>query len=210
MGLLQKKELEEGVVLGLWQIEEEYDNLLTQIDLSKQDIERLDSFQNYHRKLEFLSVRALLKELNPENYTIVYNGNRKPHLSDNSKKISISHSHEYTSILLSKHKKIGIDLEFMSHKIQCVAHKFINSQEKITSDPSLQLIHMYIHWCAKEALYKICDKQDINFRKNLTLLPFEPLDFGTIIGYVDNKFGHEEFNIHYYTLGNYVIAYTCK
>lgn len=210
MGLLLHKHLDGDVNFGIWEIKENYQDLYSQLTLTEEEIARLEGFGSSSRQLEFLSVRILLKEINDSKYRIVYNENRKPFLADKSKHISISHSRDYTSVLLSSAHQVGIDLEYMMHKIGRVAHKFINNQEFITEEKSLQRLHMYIHWCAKEALYKICDKQDINFKQNLTILPFEPKDFGNITGYVDNKFGHEEFGIEYFVRENYVIAYTYK
>lgn len=210
MGAIINKFVEDDVHFGLWEITENYDQLIHMVDLDKADRDRLNSFRYHGRKLEWLSVRALLCELNGKGSKIVYNKMRKPFLNDKSRHISVSHSKKITGLLLSQHKKLGIDLEYMSHKISRLAHKFINNHEYITTDCALQQMHLYIHWCAKEALYKVCDKQDINFKQNLTLLPFEPMDYGSITGYVDNKFGHEEFEIQFFTKQNYIIAYTCK
>lgn len=209
MGMIFNKMVEEDCFLGIWEIEEDYEQLLSQLQLTPDEMTTVESFRNYQRKLEWLSVRLLINQMLNRPCRIVYNGSRKPFLECNTYQISISHSHLLTSVLLSTSHKVGIDLEYMSHQIHRVAHKFINEKEYITSDISLQRLHLYIHWCAKEALYKICDKQDINFKQNLTILPFEVSSQGTIVGYVDNRFGHEEFWLHYTTYDGYVIVW-CK
>ena len=106
--------------------------------------------------------------------------------------------------------RVGIDLEYMSHKISRLADRFINETEKITDDPDLIRYHLYIHWCAKEALYKICDKKDINFKKNLRIEPFEPDDNGSIVGTVDNIYGNDTYNLNYFKMDNYIIVWCCK
>ena len=98
----------------------------------------------------------------------------------------------------------------MSHKISNISFKFINEQELITDDPEFSRYHLYIHWCAKEALYKICDKQDINFKENLTIFPFHPKNEGQIKGRVLNIHGIEDFNLFYSKYNNYTIVWTCK
>jgi 4'-phosphopantetheinyl transferase EntD len=142
--------------------------------------------------------------------SIYYNGNRKPFIKGNSYYISISHSRDLTSILLSHEKKVGIDLEYMSHRIASISDRFINEEDRITEDAELKKYHLYIHWCAKEALYKICDKQDINFKDNLTIEPFNPLEKGMLKGRVCNSMRNELFNMNYFCLGNYVVVWTCK
>jgi 4'-phosphopantetheinyl transferase EntD len=106
--------------------------------------------------------------------------------------------------------KVGIDLEYMSHRISSISHKFINENDSITDNEEQKKYHLYIHWCAKEALYKICDKQDINFRDSLTIEPFQPSDSGVIQGRVHNRSRNELFNLNYFSLGNYVVVWCCK
>jgi 4'-phosphopantetheinyl transferase EntD len=124
--------------------------------------------------------------------------------------ISISHSRNLTSIFLSKTKRVGLDLEYMSHKISTLGDKFINNQEYVTNDPELKPYHYYLHWCGKEAIYKICDKQDINFKENITLFPFEPKENGIIRGRVLNIHGVEDFILSYQKIEDYAIVWTCK
>lgn len=210
MGVIHKSYPEQDCVLGIWEIQEDIDALCNLVQLDEEEIAHLESFHNDRRKIEWLSVRALINDMTGKNSKIIYNGSHKPYLHDWSYNISISHSVNLTSILLSRQRKVGIDLEYMSHDIEKIRHKFINEQEYITSHPLLVRYHLYIHWCAKEALYKICDKQDINFRINLTIAPFEPEENGEIKSTVTNKYGTEQYTLRYFRLGNYVIVWCIK
>ena len=211
MGLLINTQIENDCQLGLWEIVEDYETLFQMTLLNDDDIRRLNTFKNINRKIESLSVRALLQQLTRPDARIVYHGrSRKPYLDDNSFNISVTHSHKYTAILLSKNKQVGIDIEYMSHNINRIAHKFINDSEVISSDPQERIKHLYIHWCAKEALYKICNKEDINFKENICIKPFEITSQGCITGYVDNNLRSEEYNIYYMLEKNYVLAYCVK
>jgi 4'-phosphopantetheinyl transferase len=210
MPLIFKEQFIDDCKIGIWEIKENYEELIKGVHLFPGEKQRLDGFRSDARKTEFLSVRTLLKTLINTSGPIQYNERSKPYLEHCPYNLSISHSQNITAIMVSKTKKIGIDLEFMSHKITRVQHKFINEQEYITKDPSRSSYHLYIHWCAKEALYKICDKQDINFRQNLTIEPFEPKEFGIITGWVDNIHWHDKFILNYFTINNYVVVYCCK
>jgi len=209
MGVIIKKEFND-CLLGIWEIKEDFDSLFSRLNLEHDEVETLNSFKNDNRKVEWLSVRALINEMTGKDSRIIYNEFRKPFLKDNTFHISISHSHDLTSILISKSRRVGIDLEYMSHKISNVSFKFINQQELITSDPGLKRYHLYIHWCAKEAMYKICDKQDINLKENLTIIPFEPRNEGFIKGRALNFHGLEDFRIQYQNMEGYIIAWTVK
>jgi len=210
MGLFLKKDVDDDCLLGIWEIIENYNSLFSKIKLLPDEKTTLDNFQNYQRKLEWLSVRILVNTLLEKDCNIVYNEQHKPFLSDNSHNISISHSKNLTSVLISSKKRVGIDLEFMSHQIHNVAHKFINYDEVLTNDPLQRRLHLYIHWCAKEAIYKICDKQDINFKQNLTIRPFELSQEGELEGLLHNRYGKEKFKLKYFLIDGYIVVWCNK
>jgi 4'-phosphopantetheinyl transferase len=208
MGCITKHYISEDTAIGVWNIEEDINTLLKKVPLEGDDIKRFSSFRSNSRKLEFLSVRALLMELIDSNARIVYNKNNKPFLKDGSRFISISHSHSLTAILISKNERVGIDLEYMGSNITTLAFKFINKKEKITKDKSMKRIHLYIHWCAKEAIYKICDKEGIIIRRDITIEPFDVKDSGIINGRVKNSRLDETFSLYYAIYNNYAIVWT--
>ncbi|MBI5011053.1 MAG: 4'-phosphopantetheinyl transferase superfamily protein [Bacteroidia bacterium] len=210
MSCITKHYLNEFSILGVWKIEEDLDTLTGMVTLNAEEKKRYKSFSSTSRKLEFLSVRALLSELIGKEASIVYNKNNKPFIKDGSRFISISHSHKLTAILLSTNEKVGIDLEYMSSNIAAIALKFLNVKEKITKNPENRKYHLYIHWCAKEALYKICDKEGISIRKNITIEPFEVKDSGEIRGSVHTDKINESFTLYYSKYDNYSIVWTKK
>ena len=210
MGCIIKHYLNEFSILGIWKIEEDLGTLESIVTLDADEKKRYNKFSSTSRKLEFLSVRALLSELMGKDSRIVYNKNNKPFLKDGSRFISISHSYKLTAILLSTSEKVGIDLEYMSSNIAAIAYKFINRKEKIIKGAEERKYHLYIHWCAKEALYKICDKEGIRIQKNLTIVPFVPQDSGDIKGNVKTDKINESFDLHYTKYDNYAIVWTKK
>lgn len=210
MGCITKHYLNESTILGVWKIEEDLDTLLKSVVLDNGDRKKFKGFASTSRKLEFLSVRALLAELIGPDARIVYNRSNKPFLKDGSKFISITHSHNLTAILLSSNERVGIDLEYMSGNIGAIAFKFLNRKEKITKVAEKRKYHLYLHWCAKEALYKICDKEGINFRKNITIEPFEVKESGEIKGKVLTDKINESFDLFYTRYDNYSIVWTKK
>jgi 4'-phosphopantetheinyl transferase len=210
VALILNEHLESECQLGIWEIQEDYDNLLNRLVLLPEEMEVVENFKNYDRKLEWLSVRVLLNEMTEQDLTIIYNGNRKPYVKGDIYNISISHSKDLTAILLSQKKRVGIDMEYMSPRISRIAHRFINSDEIITEESELNTFHMYIHWCAKEALYKICDKQDIQLKENITIEPFFPKPQGSLTGWVRNRFRNDLFLLEYIKIDNYVVAWSSK
>ena len=210
MGCIIKYHISDSNVIGVWRTEESLNALMQMVTLDADEKKRLKSFRSASRKLEFLSVRALLAELTGNTTSIVYNKNNKPFLKDGSRFISISHSHQLTAILISVNEKVGIDIEYMRSNIAAIAYKFMNVREKITKDPKNRLYHLYLHWCAKEALYKICDKEGISIRKNITIEPFTVRHSGEIIGSVQSSLINESFILKYIQYDNYAVVWTKK
>jgi len=210
MGLILKEHFNEDVQFGVWEITEDYEKLRSQLILDDKDLTTVESFKNHQRKLEWLSVRTLLKSMLGKDGKIVYGPERKPYLHNNSFNISISHSKNLTAILMSKKKRVGLDLEFMANKILRIADKFLRPEELEQIEKDKELYHLYLHWCAKEALYKICDKVDINFVTNLCIEPFKPKEKGIMTGTVNNSYMNEKFSLNYFTIKNYSIVWCYK
>jgi phosphopantetheinyl transferase len=210
MAIILNEQFEQGCQLGIWKITEDFNTLRSRIKLTREELETLDRFTHLPRKMEWISVRVLLNAMTDKELSIYYNKNRKPFIKEDSYLISISHSRDLTAILLSNKKRVGIDLEYMSHRIGNISDRFINKNEQITDDAEQRKYHLYIHWCAKEALYKICDKQDINFKETLTIEPFSPAEKGSMNGWVRNRSRNDLFVMNYFSLGNYVVVWTCK
>ena len=210
MGCITKHYLNEYSVLGVWKIEEDLKTLYESVILDKEEMKKYKGFRSNSRKLEFLSVRALLSELLGKDARIVYNKNNKPFLKDGSHFISISHSHKLTAILLSTNEKVGIDLEYMNVNISTFAFKFMNRKEKVIKDLENRKYHLYIHWCSKEALYKICDKEGISVRNNITIEPFKLFESGELKGKVHSEKIKESFDLFYTRYDNYAIVWTKK
>jgi 4'-phosphopantetheinyl transferase len=210
MGLVMKKYVQDDCLLGIWEITEDFFHLYDMLELTSVEIETLNSFKSYDRKLEWLSVRVLLAEMTGPEIKIFYNGNRKPFLTDRSYHISISHSNKLTSIILSKNHRVGIDLEFISNKISSLAGKFLTPGEEEAIVRKCHRYQVYIYWCAKETLYKICDKQNINFREDIIIDPFIPAKKGVLSGSVHTNAIEEDFVMNYFKYQNYTIVWCCK
>jgi phosphopantetheinyl transferase len=210
MGCITKHYLNKETIIGVWKIEEDIPALLEMVALGPEDRSRYEIFRSTSRKLEFLSVRALLAEMLGKDARIVYNKNNKPFIKDGSHFISITHSNKLTAILISKDERVGIDLEYMRVNINAFASKFLNKKEKITRRWSDRTYHLYIHWCAKEAIYKICDKEGINIVTDITIDPFVVRESGEIRGSVKNERIDDQFTLFYSKYDNYTIVWTKK
>ncbi|MBT3417191.1 MAG: 4'-phosphopantetheinyl transferase superfamily protein [Flavobacteriales bacterium] len=151
------------------------------------------------RKKEFLSTRILLNKLNP-NSEITYNKFGAPQLSD-GKQISISHSKTSVAIIISDNN-VGIDIEEIDEKALRISSKFINKNHLV----NLTKEKATLIWCVKECIYKLFQKGNIDFRKDITIEEFQIEKKGKI----NCKLRGEKIIVNYQKIDNQYLAYVCN
>jgi phosphopantetheinyl transferase len=155
----------------------------------------------------FLSVRKLLQEKNYTDFDLEYDEFGKPHLKD-GKYISISHSHEFSTIIISD-QKVGIDIELQREKIIKIADKFVNNQElqRLKSFDNQDFIKkLTVKWGAKEAIFKIRNEKGISFKDHIKVNPFEIRDNKTTaILEIENI--KQQFSIYFEEIEDFNLVY---
>ncbi len=210
MPLVLKKEIENSVLL-FWEVHENLDDLVSkfkEFNTFEEELETLDKFKNNKRKLEWLSVRLLINDFFKEKTKIYYDNFGKPFLKNNYK-IGISHSKNLIVVALSKNEEIGVDVEFISNRIKRIAHKFLHKAEIEQIDIENDLLKLHLHWCAKEALYKIYGKKELSFINNLRIEPIdEQKDFFT--GNIILNNNTTSYQIQYIEYKGFVVVWANK
>lgn len=169
--LYAKEYITESTLIGIWKVEESRDELLSLLSHHAW-VQNIYSIKSESRVLEILSARILIKELTGEEKEVYYNKSGKPFLVDKSYHISVSHTRGYVAVAVNKEKHIGLDIEHISEKIKRVQSRVIASCEYI--DRENELIHLLLHWSAKEAMFKFLDVEGVDFLHNLSVSPFTP------------------------------------
>ena len=82
-----------------------------------------------------------------------------------NKFISISHSFDYSGIVVSK-SKVGLDIEKFRPKILDIFKKFV-SQKEMEIIKELNIENMTKVWTIKEAVFKAFGFQGIDFKKDI-------------------------------------------
>lgn len=154
-------------LIGVWKIDESEENLL--VSLPAECSEDIAAFKNATRRKEYLAVRRLLSEMLGGYTKISYSPNGKPRIQ--SGHISISHTKGYASVIYSARYDVGIDIEYISDRVNKIRSYFLNpNEEKLFNDASSPLIA----WCTKETLFKIINVDDlsIDFKSDIHLTAF--------------------------------------
>ncbi|MDR0530077.1 MAG: 4'-phosphopantetheinyl transferase superfamily protein [Bacteroidales bacterium OttesenSCG-928-I14] len=161
------------------------------------------------RKQEWLATRVLLKKLIGEEKEIIYTNSGKPYFRDKQFYIGISHTRGYAAVILNEEKPVSIDIEYISSRIEKIQDRFMNKMEKNNLSQKNPLVHMLLHWSAKETLCKFFGGEKVEFKTQFHINPFEP-----VIGECTNFTAYETltkncqlFTIKYSITKNYVLCF---
>ena len=155
-------------------IAETPDELLSQLEQKAWYMPTLAKM-GMHRQREWLTIRVLLKKTLKEEKQISYTATGKPYFADSSYHISISHTKGYVAVAVDENYPVAIDIEQISSRVEKVRSRFMNETEEQHLSKNLPLIHSLLHWSAKEAMFKYMDDNDIDFKLQLHIHPFEPV-----------------------------------
>ena len=209
MAIAYRKQVDDDTEFALWRIEEEADTLYQQLHLNEQEKAYVEQLANGKRHLHWLSTRVLLRTMLDTNEYIdcKIDSHGKPYLVNLPYHISLSHSFDYAAVMISKSRPVGIDIEQIKQKVERIAPKFLTPAERSTISADNKIEHLYVCWCAKEAVYKCYGQKEVSFLDNIALLPFQ---FATE-GYVDVNLHkgniNQDYKVEYLQYEDYMLGY---
>lgn len=206
--LIRKEHTHNNGLLGIWHITETKEDLLCLFpDNSREKAcSYIAAIKSEKRVLEWLSTRLMMHLLlDDDEKVVLHTKNGKPYVSDNSHKISISHTNNYAAILLHETLDVGIDIETHTDRVKKLANKFISEKEYI--DESQKVVHQLLHWSAKETAFKLIHEAEIDFREHLYLQPFTPQQRGVIEVLETRTNRQQTYRLQYEVHANYVLTW---
>lgn len=209
MALVYSKQVDGKTSFALWKIEETADELYRQLQLDSHEKAYLETLNKGKRNLHWLGTRVLLRKMLNTDFYIDMEADEhgKPFIKNSHHHISLSHSYEYAAVMISEDKAVGIDIEIIKDKIERVAKKFLSGREIDFIDKKNKIEHLYICWCAKEAVYKLQGKRNVSFLHNIRLYPFVCCERGKITAKLIAEGAEKTFIVHYEKYENYMIGY---
>ena len=188
----------------IWKIEESFDTLLKNIELTAKNTGRLNGMKSIHHQKGFLSIRHLLAIEGYTDYDLYYDTNGKPHLK-NELNISITHSFIFSAIILSDNK-VGIDVEKKRDKIIRIAHKFTSVKNFEKSSLTTKISKLTAIWCAKESLYKSFNRVGLSFLNHIHVADFG-LDQNETTAIADFNNKTESYHVRFSEFEGFTCAY---
>ncbi|WP_276497996.1 4'-phosphopantetheinyl transferase superfamily protein [Pontibacter litorisediminis] len=200
------KQLDKHTRLGLWELDEPVEELRAELPSYVAVEERLEQVHP-KRQREWLASRVLvyrlLREFTPRPLQLLRNQHGKPYFPDSRFHVSISHSPQLATVILSDKYEVGIDIELVSPKALRVQDKFLTNAEKSQTLASEQ--HTCLYWSAKETLYKLYSRKQLIFKENLAIAPAD--EPNVLQGRVNTENFSKLYRIQFEALHGHVLTY---
>lgn len=162
MPIFFQHRIDDTTRLGIWKIEETE-------EFFKGNVPQHRDVTHPHKRLQHLAGRFLLQFLFPDfPYELIQIADtRKPYLPDERYHFSISHCGDYAAAIVSKNKRVGVDVELVTDKVQKIVDKFLSKEEFFIPTPDSRLLTL--QWSAKESVFKWFGDGTVDFKKDIHL-----------------------------------------
>ena len=202
MPLLNDLVPNQSLLCKLWRIDDLENIMDPNNELNSDDYKIFLTRKANHMKRQFLASRKLIALVDPD--LMVSYKDDMPFLSDN-RNISISHSDNVVTILISENKGIGIDVERINNKVNSIKSKFLNQKEINYLNGYEESRNLTRVWTAKEAIYKALRMPGIIFSENILIEEFNN-ESKTGIGKFISTNQEKKFKLYFYDLDNYCLT----
>ena len=207
MGLYLKKELENEAVIGVWQITETEEELKELSSTPSDEMEEISFIRSESLRKQRLAVRALLNTLFDEKVYLSHHDNGKPYLENNPVNISITHTEKYVAVILHEEENVGIDIESLDRDFSAVEKKALSEDEIDDLEDEKRNEQLAIYWCAKEAVYKLLSRYNVDFAEQIEIERFRPRGEGELEATFTSKDDEEEFDLEYITFDRHILVW---
>jgi 4'-phosphopantetheinyl transferase len=209
MPLHTHKELNEHSSLLIWEIEESVEWFLSRLDLDDDEKEKYSGFRTDQRRSHWLAYRYILKGIvgKGNDIRVRYDQHNKPFIDLSDDHISVSHSGKYATVIFSHMHPVGIDIEQVTPRLHRIADKFLTEEETGIEIASMPTEDLCLHWCAKEAMYKLYGERNLDFREHMKVLDPPGGMQGSFRGVIRSGEQEHFFNLESEKLDDYCLVY---
>jgi 4'-phosphopantetheinyl transferase len=208
MAIAYRQQVDDDTEFAIWKIEEDADELYSQLRLDEQEQAHYEGLKVGKRNLHWLGTRVLLRKMLQTNEYIdcKVDSHGKPYLVNLPYHISLSHSFDYAAVMIGK-EPVGIDIEQVKEKVERIAHKFMRKEELAFIGGADKIQQLYACWCAKEAVYKCFGQKEVSFADNILLEPFNFEGHGWLKAHLLKDETSIKYDVGYLQYQDYMIGY---
>ena len=207
MGLYLKKKLDNDAEIGVWQLTETEEELKELSSTPSDEMEEISFIRSESLRKQRLAVRALLNTLFDDKVYLSHHDNGKPYLENNPVNISITHTEKYVAVILHEEENVGIDIESLDRDFSAVEKKALSEDEIDDLEDDKRNEQRAIYWCAKEAVFKLLSRYNVDFAEQIEIERFRPRGEGELEATFTYKDEEEEFDLEYITFDRHVLVW---
>ena len=207
MGLYLKKKLDNDAEIGVWQITETEEELKELSSTPTDEMEEISFIRSESLRKQRLAVRALLNTMFDDKVYLSHHDNGKPYLENNPVNISITHTEKYVAVILHEEENVGIDIESLDRDFSAVEKKALSEDEIDDLEDDKRNEQLAIYWCAKEAIFKLLSRYNVDFAEQIEVERFRPRGEGELEATFTYKDEEEEFDLEYITFDRHVLVW---
>jgi len=209
MPLHTNRDLSNHSRLVIWKINESPEWFLSALQLEQDELEKYNGFRTDQRRVHWLAYRYILKNIVGKGTQIKvrYDPNSKPFLELSDDHISVSHSGKFATVIISNLHQVGIDIEQVHPRLHKVAEKFMSPEETSHEIKDLSTEHLCLHWCAKEALYKLYGERELDFREHIRILHAPKEHEGIFKGMIRSGGKEQHYHLQAEKVEDYFLVY---
>ncbi len=201
MPLFYQHNINHTAKLAIWHITETEDFFLKKVPLQ-------NNITHWHKRLQHLAGRYLLQELYPgfPYHLIEIADTKKPFLPNEKYHFSISHCGDYATVIVSEEKRVGIDIELVTPKVELIKHKFL-SEDEIFLTKKNNLHQLTLLWSCKEAVFKWHGNGGLDFKNHIVIKDISVHENTGIIECLFMKDGMRQLNINVHIFETLCVAW---
>ena len=207
MGLYLKKKLDNEAEIGVWQITETEDELKELSSTPSDEMEEISFIRSESLRKQRLAVRALLNTMFDDKVYLSHHDNGKPYIENNPVNISITHTAKYVAVILHEEENVGIDIESLDRDFSVVEKKALSEDEIDDLEDEKRNEQLAIYWCAKEAIFKLLSRYNVDFAEQIEIERFRLRGEGELEATFSAKDEEEEFDLEYITFDRHVLVW---
>jgi phosphopantetheinyl transferase len=209
MPLHSDKTLSGDARLLIWRIEESPAWFLSRLHLDDDELEKYNGFRVDKRRVHWLAYRYMLKNIvgKGKQIRLRYDQHDKPFIDLSNEQISVSHSGIYACVIISEKHNVGIDVEEISPRLHKIGDKFLSKEETGEEISHMTTENLCVHWCAKEALYKLHGERKLDFRDQILVKGVPAGREGEFHGMIRTAGSEQHYQLRSEKLDNYYMVY---
>ncbi len=198
------KHVKEGALQwAIWRMDESLDQLAALVPYGDRLLAECAHFGSEHRRKERVGARVLLHHLLRREEPVAYLPSGKPYLVSGACHISISHTADYVAVALHSRHEVGIDIERYGARALRLKDRFVREDESLGDS---EVYMALLHWSAKETAFKLLDCEEVDFKQQLRITPFDLQAEGTFILTETRTEDRKSFCVHYLTTDDFVLT----